>query len=400
MKLTLSLIALMAVLGFGFAGPVASDRGEGAAPSPAERKIAAARELIARSPSKSQGYNDLAMALARRARETADPSHYDQADKALAESRKLSPGNLEAERIDVWVLLGKHEFARALEKAKTLNRKVPDDVMTYGMLVDAYVELGQYKEAEESAQWMINLRPGSLPALTRTAYLRELFGDVEGALESMTEALEQVPSWESEERAWVLTHMAHLHLLAGRLDRAQAPAEDALRLFPDYHYALAELAKVHARRGDHARAAGLLAERFRVAPHPENLFDWAEALSRAGRTGEARSRFAQFERLARAEMDGVDNANRELALYLVDHAKRPAEAVKIMEREMAWRRDVNTLDVYAWALFAAGRKDEARRHMAQAIEVGTIDPTIRRHATEILGNQPRISRITASQGSV
>jgi tetratricopeptide (TPR) repeat protein len=386
MKLTLSLTALMAVLGVGLVVPIANGGGEGSIPSPAERKIAAARELITRNPSKAQGYNDLAMALARRARETADPSHYDQAAKALAESRKLSPDNLETERIDVWILLGKHEFARALEKAQALNRKVPDDVMTYGMLVDAYVELGEYRKAEDSAQWMINLRPGSVPALTRTAYLREIWGDVEGALESMTEALEQIPSRESEERAWVLTHMAHLHLLAGRTDRAQSLAEEALALFPNYHYALAELARAHGRRGDHSKAAQLLAERFRVAPHPENLFAWGDALARAGRTSEARSKFGEFERLARAEMNGPDNANRELALYLVDHGKRAADAVQIMEREMAWRRDVYTLDVYAWALYAAGRRDEARRHIGEAIKVGTIDPQIRRHATEILGN--------------
>jgi tetratricopeptide (TPR) repeat protein len=379
-KLTLALTAVLIV------SLVASDEPGGTAPSsPAERKIAAARRLVARNPDRFQGYNDLAMALARRARETADPSYYEQAAKPLAESRRLSPGNLEADRIEVWLLLGGHEFGLALEKAQALNRRVPDDVMTYGMLVDAYVEVGRYAEAEEAAQWMLDLRPGSLPALTRTAYLRELFGDVEGALESMTEALEQVLPRESEERAWVLTHMAHLHMLAGWLDRAQALTEEALRLFPDYHYALGELAKVHARRSDHSQEATLLAERFRVAPHPENLFTWAEALARAGRTSEARSRFAEFERLARAEMERTDNANRELALFLVDHAKRPRDALKVMEREIARRRDVYTLDVYAWALFAAGRRDEARRYMAEAIKVGTIDPTIRRHAGVILG---------------
>jgi tetratricopeptide (TPR) repeat protein len=379
-KLTLSVIAAIAVL---FVGVVANDETRGTAPSPAERKIEAARELIARNPTRFQSHNDLAMALARRARETADPSYYEQAAAALSQSRRLSPGNLEADRIDVWLLLGTHEFGRALEKALVLNRRIPDDVMTYGMLVDAYVELGRYAKAEEAAQWMLNLRPGSLPALTRTAYLRELFGDVEGALESMNEALEQVPQRETEERAWVLTHLAHLHLLANRIDRAQALADEALRLFPDYHYALAQLAKVYGRRGDHAREAALLADRFRATPHPENLYEWAEALARAGRESEARSRFAEFERLARAEMEGVDNANRELALYLVDHAKRPQEAVHVMEREIARRRDVYTLDVYAWALFAAGRKDEARRHMSEAIKAGTVDPAIRRHADAI-----------------
>lgn len=377
MKPTLTVTAILAVL---FAGVFAKDEARGTAPSPAERKIAAARELITRNPTRFQSHNDLAMALARRARETADASYYEQAEAALDQSRRLSPGNIEADRIEVWLLLGTHEFGRALEKALALNRRVPDDVMTYGMLVDAYVELGRYAEAEDAAQWMLNLRPGSLPALTRTAYLRELFGDVEGALESMNEALDQVPQRETEERAWVLTHLAHLHLLANRIDRAQALADEALRLFPDYHYALAQLAKIYGRRGDHAREAAVLADRFRVASHAENLFELAEALARAGRENEARSRFAEFERLARAEMEGVDNANRELALYLVDRAKRPEEAVRVMAREIARRRDVYTLDVYAWALFGVGRKDEARRHVTEAIKVGTVDPMIRRHA--------------------
>jgi tetratricopeptide (TPR) repeat protein len=372
---------LMALLLAGFVTNAAA----AGAPTPAEQKIAAARTSIAKNPGRFQSYNDLAMALARRARETADPDYYAQAAAALAESRRLAPDNPEADKIEAWVLLGRHEFARALEKARAINRRVPDDLMTYGMLVDAYVELGRYAEAEEAAQWMLDLRPGAVPGLTRAAYLREIFGDVEGALELMTTALEQVPARETEERAWILTQMAHLQLGGGRIERAHALVEEALRLFPDYHYALGELARVFERRGDHVREASILAERYRIAPHPENLFAWAEALARAGRTREARARFAEFERQARAEMDRGDNANRELALYYVDHARRPGEAVRVMEREIVRRRDVHTLDNYAWALFAVGRRDEARRYAAEALAVGTTDATIRRHAAVVLG---------------
>jgi tetratricopeptide (TPR) repeat protein len=358
------------------------------AATPAEQKIAAARASIEKNPARYQSYNDLAMALARRARETADPAYYTQAAAALAESRRLAPENLEADKIETWLLLGTHEFARALEKARAINRRVPDDLMTYGMLVDAYAELGRYAEAEEAAQWMLDLRPGAVPGLTRAAYLREIFGDVEGALELMTTALDQVPMRESEERAWILTHVAHLQLAAGRIDRAQALAEEALRLFPGYHYALGELARVYERRGDYARETSLLADRYRVAPHPENLFVWADALARAGRAPDARASFAEFERKAVAEADRADNANRELALYYVDHARRPADAVRIMEREITRRRDIHTLDAYAWALFAAGRGAEARRIEAEVLAVGTSDVAIRRHAAA-MGITPR-----------
>jgi len=144
--------------------------------SPAEIAIANAQKAIDKKPTQFSGYNQLAIALARRARETSDANFYTQAEEALKKSQQLWPGNYEGEKLHVWLLLGRHEFAAALEAAKELNQKMPDDVLVYGFMVDANVELGNYDAAEKSGQWMLNLRPGNMPALTRTAYLREPYG--------------------------------------------------------------------------------------------------------------------------------------------------------------------------------------------------------------------------------
>ncbi|HEY7500803.1 MAG TPA: hypothetical protein VH740_19930 [Vicinamibacterales bacterium] len=378
------IVALAALVGTG--SQVLGSEG-GAEPTPAEQKIQMARVRIERSPNRYEGHNDLAMALAKRARETANPDFYVQAEAALRDSRRIAPGNIEADRIDVWLLLGRHEFGAALERARALNKRVPDDLMSYGMIVDAAVETGRYAEAEEAAQWMLNMRPGAVPGLTRAAYLRELFGDPEGALELMQTAIDQIHPREAEERAWVLTHMSHLELVIGRVDRAQQAAEGALRLFPGYHYALAALAAVYEQKGDHAREAALLGERYTAAPHPENLFMWAAALGRAGQTKDRDEKLREFEQQARREMTIADNANRELALYYADYAGRPAEAVAIMEREAAQRRDLHTLDTYAWSLYKAGKLQDARRVATEALSVGTIDPAIRRRAGTILASR-------------
>jgi len=71
----------------------------------------------------------------------AFPPYYAQAEDALKKSFDLSPGNLEGEKIHIWLLLGRHEFPMALEAAKALNKKVPDDVLVYGFLADANAEL-------------------------------------------------------------------------------------------------------------------------------------------------------------------------------------------------------------------------------------------------------------------
>src|SRR6266571_2401004 len=156
--------------------------------SPAERNMAQAKKLIEKNPKDFEAYNALASALSRRARETSDVIFYTQAEEALQKSFAISPDNFDGERIHVWLLLGKHEFAAALDAAKKLNQKMPDDVMLYGFLTDANVELGNYKDAEAAAQWMLDLKPGNTPGLTRAAYLRELFGDIDGSLDLMNMA--------------------------------------------------------------------------------------------------------------------------------------------------------------------------------------------------------------------
>ena len=210
--------------------------------SPAQVKIEQARIAIAKDPGRCQGHTDLALALARRARETSDPAFYAQAEAALEKCLAVSPDDREALKVRAWVRLGQHRFAEARDLATALNKRVPDDLTVYGLLTDAQAELGNYAEAEAACQWMLDLRPGNVPGLTRAAYLRELFGDLDGALELMSAAYQQTPFSETEDRAWILTQLGHLHLAAGRPAEAETVLRRALDEFPGYHYALGQLA--------------------------------------------------------------------------------------------------------------------------------------------------------------
>jgi tetratricopeptide (TPR) repeat protein len=357
----------------------------GASPeqSPAERAISSARQKTAVTPDRVEPYVELAFALARRARETADPRFYEQGEAAVQEALRRVPDSYEARKARVWLLLGRHRFAEALEEARSLQARLPDDPQVYAFLVDAHVELGNYAEAEEAAQWLLDLRPGGASGLTRAAYLRELFGDLDGALELMRSALGRTPPEEHEERAWLLTQVGHLERLAGRLPAAEEALAQALAEFPGYHYALGERAHVHGTQGRHGAAVELLRQRWESAPHPENLYELAAALEKAGRSREARQAFRRFERAAKAESASEDNANRELVAYYADHAGRPAEALRVAERELGRRRDVHTRDAYAWALFRNGRPREARREIEAVLAVGVRDPGILAHARAI-----------------
>jgi tetratricopeptide (TPR) repeat protein len=372
----LLLLVLGTVVGFAQAPPETKL-------SPAERSMAQARKLIEKNPKDFEAYNALALALSRRARESSDVKFYAQAEEMLQKSFEVSPDNFDGQRIHVWLLLGKHEFAAALDAAKKLNQKMPDDVTLYGFLTDANVELGNYKDAEAAAQWMLDLKPGNTPGLTRAAYLRELYGDVEGSLELMNMAYQSTPPGEVEDGAWIVTQMAHLNLAIGKIDEAERLSQQALAMFPGYHYALGNLAKVRIQQKRYDEAVELLKQRYDIAPHAENLFDLAQALQLAGRTDDANKAFAQFEQKSLLETNRGDNSNHELIFYYADYAREPAKALEVAQREIARRHDVFTLDSYAWALSGSGQYAEARKQIETALAVGIRDAKIFRHAGQI-----------------
>src|SRR5437899_12593412 len=94
---------------------------------------------------------------------------------------------------------------------------------------------------------------------------------------------QSTPSSEFEDAAWIQTQMAHLQLSVGKTADAEKNLQHALVLFPGYHYALGNLAKVRIQQRRYDDAVQLLQQRYQAARHAEHLYDLAEALQLAGR---------------------------------------------------------------------------------------------------------------------
>ncbi len=380
-ELTLKNFARMFFLVFTLSLSSFRVRGQTPAPlTPAQHNVALARKAIEKYPEKFQAHNDLALALVRRACETSDSTYYTQAEEALKTSFRLQPDNFQGQKIQDSILLGRHEFAQALEKAKALNRQAPDDVLVYGYVADADIELGNYQEAEEEAQWMLDLRPGNIPGLLRGAALRRVYGDFEGTMDFLQQAYQQTPPSEIADLAWLLTQTAELQLMTGKTETAEKLLQQALQLLPGYSYALENLASVRTAQRNYGEAVDLLRQRNQNSPTLESKYRLAEALERTDRADETKSAYAEFEREARRQIDRADNANRELISYCVDHAPNPAEALRIARLEVARRHDVNTLDAYAWALYANGQYTEAAKQLGKALAIGVRDAKFFYHA--------------------
>lgn len=325
--------------------------------SPAELRIHQAKTALKNGQDRNKSSVKLAMALAARARETADPSLLEQGMRRLAPVLEAHPQDLSARTARTWILLGQHRFEEALEEARSLHSEYPDSLFVLGTLVDAYVELGHYDEALDAAQWMVDMRPGDVSGLTRAAYLRQIFGDLTGALELMTSAYQRIHPNETEHRAWVLVHSAQLSRQLGHLDTAFIDIERALALFPDYHYALHERALIRKEAGDMEGALSDLEKLYDVAPHPENLMEVAKCLTSLGREKQAKDLFKSFEASALQESGNIDNANLALAEYFLSEGKKPQKAKQLMKRERERRGDVMTRLMYARSLSSSSDRE-------------------------------------------
>jgi len=351
--------------------------------TPAEQQIVWSKSAIQAHPDKAQPYNDLAVAYIRRARETGDSKYLNQAEAALKESAKRVPGNFEGEKTHAMILLGRAQFAEALQFSRALNQKTPDDTLTYGFVADAATALGDYAEAERATQWMLDLREGNVPGLLRAARLRVIYGDTSGALDFYSQAYQQIPPTQTEDQAWTLTQMAEIQLSTGHLDEVDGLLRSALEKFPGYYLTLETSARVETARHRYTQALDLLRQRDDASVSLSSRYVMASALDRDGDTTAAIDAYKDFELKALRATNEAANANRELVLYYLGRGNQPAEALRIAEQEVGKHHDVFTLDTYAWALCANGRYGEAKKQIDSVLAVGIRDAAIFYHAGAI-----------------
>ena len=168
------------------------------------------------------------------------------------------------------IQLALHDFEAALETGKSALELNPYNSQVYGVLVDAYVETGQYEQAVEMADQMIAIKP-DLRSYARISYLREIHGMDEAAIEAMQMAVEaSVPGYE--ESAWVMLQFGGLLEKAGKTNGAKQVYQQILKERPEYPFATAALANLMKEAGDYDQAKTMLLEAIEVIPEVGFLY--------------------------------------------------------------------------------------------------------------------------------
>jgi tetratricopeptide (TPR) repeat protein len=336
-----------------------------------EDVIAKDQRLLRANSSNWKASDELAAAYLQKVREVGDPSYYPKVEALLRSALQHDASDLEATTLMGTLSLARHQFAEALRWGQRAHGLGPYASRPLGIISDAQTQLGQYDQAVASLQQMVNLRP-DLSSYSRISYLRELYGDLPGAIEAMQRAI-QAGGPVPENLAYTDVLLGNLYFNSGRLAQAETQYQRALTDFPGYVQGLAGIASVRAAQKNYAGAVRLYRQAIDIYPVPQYVIALGDVYAVSG----SHKKAAETYDLAAAEQslfraNGVD-LDQELALFDADHQRDLAGALAAANRAMADRPNVVTADSLAWTLFQSGDYPAALNASSEAHRLGTLD---------------------------
>jgi tetratricopeptide (TPR) repeat protein len=315
------------------------------------RQVDGLRARIASDPRDADALGRLAAVFINEARVTGEhPYYYGAAISLVDRALAIAPNDYVALVTKGSILLSLHQFSEALVIGERAAKAFPTNAIVQGILVDANLELGNYAAAVAAADLMVAMRP-DLKSYSRVSYLREVHGDIDGAIEAMRMAV-AAGAPGSEEKAWARTTLATTLMTHGRRAEARRELELAAIERDRYPFAIAGLARLEQEAGNTDRAIALLDSATAMIPEFSFVERKAEILRAAGRTAEADSLVGVVERMLDEDEAAGHTTNMELALLYARNGIKLDVARERMLREVA-RRPNNREVQAAMALVAA-----------------------------------------------
>ena len=336
---------------------------------------------IEQNPKDYKSMLSLSQAYIQEGRVTGEHGYYDKAAIELLDIiLKNEPRNFDAICSKATVLLSQHHFTEGLELAKTALPINPDNAFIYGILCDANLELGNYKEAMQMGDKMVSVRP-DIRSYARISYLREVHGDYTGAIEAMKLAADAgYPGLEETE--WTRCILGHLYENTFSLDTAEYEYQIALRNRPDYAFAYAGLGRIAKSKGNYKEAIAFF-EKAKLNMLDYSFADELTDLYRLDNQTDKAEKNAQevIEMLGpnignESETSHGHYADKELAyayLKIKDNAKALEHAT------IEYQRRPNNIDVaecMAWVEYKNDNYKEANKLIDVALKTKSKNPIL------------------------
>ncbi len=365
--------------------------------SSADRYISKNQEDLQSNPDNISLLVKTGFAYIQKTREENDPQYYDNAKNYFERAIELDEKNADAYAGLGSIYLSEHNFKEALESGKKAREFNPYSVYALSVITDAHVELGMYDEAIKSAQEMINMRP-ELSSYSRVSYIREIHGDLPGAIDAMKLAI-NAGAPTGENTAWCTVQLGNLYFISGKADSAKIEYQNALEKYPGYIHALGGLAKINMHYNDYTGAIELYEKITDKNKLPEFLISLADAYKITGQNEKAEETYAKVKFInTYFKEKGVDT-DLELTLFNINQGKNLKDAIHTTEKYIKdGNNSFKTYHTLAWAEYKNGNTEDAVKNIEIALKLGTKEPLLWYHAGKIYeqaGNNIKAKEYTA-----
>jgi tetratricopeptide (TPR) repeat protein len=308
--------------------------------------------------------------------------YYPAIEKILNGVLSIDPKNFEATVYKASLKMSQHQFADAKQLAEAAKMINPDNAYVYGILADANVELGNYEEAVAMSDKMQSLKP-SLESYSRASYLREIYGDYNGAIEAMKLAVKAgLPG--SEPQCWSMNVLGDLYYNTGDLKSAENAFTENLIIRPSYAPSMAGLAKVETKKKNYTRALALLDSAIAIMPQSSFEEQKADVYAAMGDTKKATEKYAEVQKLLIADANSGHHAvSLELSRSFIK-TNQWDSAKKYATMEYTIRpKNIDVNNELAWIAYSQGDYTKAKAYLKTALSTGSKNPELLQRAMVI-----------------
>jgi len=307
------------------------------------------------------------------ARVTGEHGHYypsalNVLNNALGYEDIKKDGKFNALLYKASVLLSQHDFAEAKKLAQEAMSMNPYNAQLYGTLVDAHLELGEYDMAVKMGDKMVSVRP-DIRSYSRISYLREVHGDLDGAIEAMSMAAESgYPGLE--QTAWAKLTLGGLYEKKGEPEVAAKIYKSILQERENYPFAIAALGKLELEDENFDQAEQLLLKAANIIPEVGYYIDLAHVYKATDQNEKFTKTTDEVLVMLQDDVDSGHNMNLEYADFYLNVRSDLDKAKEYAEREYNKRpKNMDVNKMMAEILIARGEKAEAQSYLNEALSV-------------------------------
>jgi tetratricopeptide (TPR) repeat protein len=251
------------------------------------------------------------------------------------------------------------------------------------LAADLAFQEGRYGSARQGYDQLLE-EERSWDALARLAHFLFKMGDAPGAERLFEEAQDSLTAKQMRPFAWLETQRGLMDFQRGLLAEAERRYSNADRAYPGYWLVQEHIAELWGAQGRYAEAIALLKSIVESVDRPDLEQALGELCDLAGRAEEAAAwkakALAAYLHSAQAE---ETHFYHHLVDYYADVDKNGDAATHWAMKDVELRGNFSTQQALAWALYRAGRINEAVQWIDRALGSGACAAKLNYQAAQI-----------------